>query len=159
MVNRPTVDVGLYYNSDLVEQLGIENPAELFLNGEWTWTKFDQWATAAKSALTVMGDDYYALGGVLANYAENMVPLNGGALINAKSGRVAFHQTAALETYAFIKTLWEKGLFEPGGQFDAGSPSWQAGKVLMHPGSFWFLGYPDRWGGLNFKLSFVPYPM
>src|SRR5690606_5757872 len=41
----------------------------------------------------------------------------------------------------------------------AGSPLWQAGKVIMHPGSFWFVGSPDRWANLNFNLSFVPYPV
>jgi len=159
MVNKPTVEVGLFYNAGLVEELGIENPTELFLEGKWNWSKFDQWSTAAKAALTAKGDDYYVLGGVLANYAENMVPLNGGALINAKSGRVAFHQTPALQTYDFIGSLWNKGLYEPSGAYDAGSPLWQAGKVIMHPGSFWFVGSPDRWANLNFNLSFVPYPV
>lgn len=157
-VNKPSVDVGLYFNFELVADLGIENPAELYNNGEWTWSKFEQWADAAKAALPNLGDDYAVLGGVRAVYAENMIPLNGGSLINAKSGRVAFHQAPALETYAFLHGLHQKGLWEGTPGYDAGSPLWNAGKVLIHPGSFWFLNAENRWGNLAFDLGFVPYP-
>lgn len=156
--NKPTVDVGLYFNIELVNDLGIENPAELYNNGEWTWSKFEQWADAAKAALPSLGDDYKVLGGVRAVYAENMIPLNGGSLINALSGRVAFHQTPALETYSFLHGLYNKGLFEGTGTYDAGSPLWQSGKVVIHPGSFWFLNAENRWKNLAFDLGFVPYP-
>lgn len=157
-VNKPTVDVGLYFNIELVNDLGIENPAELYNNGEWTWSKFEAWSDAAKAALTSIGPDYKVLGGVRAVYAENMIPLNGGSLINALSGRVAFHQTPALETYSFLHGLYNKGLFEGTGTYDAGSPLWQSGKVVMHPGSFWFLNAENRWKNLAFDLGFVPYP-
>ncbi|WP_441361569.1 extracellular solute-binding protein [Acholeplasma laidlawii] len=156
--NKPTVDVGLYFNIELVNDLGIENPAELYNNGEWTWSKFEQWAEAAKAALPSLGDGYKVLGGVRAVYAENMIPLNGGSLINALSGRVAFHQTPALETYSFLHGLYNKGLFEGTGTYDTGSPLWQSGKVVMHPGSFWFLNAENRWKNLAFDLGFVPYP-
>lgn len=157
-VNKPTVDVGLYFNVELVNDLGIENPAELYNNGEWTWSKFEAWADAAKAALPSLGDDYSVLGGVRAVYAENMIPLNGGSLINARSGRVAFHQTPALDTYNFLHGLSQKTLWEGSGTYDAGSPLWQAGKVVIHPGSFWFLNAENRWGNLAFDLGFVPYP-
>ncbi|WIF88750.2 extracellular solute-binding protein [Acholeplasma laidlawii] len=156
--NKPTVDVGLYFNIELVNDLGIENPAELYNNGEWTWSKFEQWAEAAKAELSSVGDDYKVLGGVRAVYAENMIPLNGGSLINSKSLRVAFAQKEALETYSFIYGLVNKGLFEGSGTYDSGSPLWQSGKVVMHPGSYWFLNAENRWKGLEFDLGFVPYP-
>src|SRR5690606_15902192 len=91
-------------------------------------------------------------------YAENMIPLNGGSLINANTGRVAFAQNPALETYAFLNSLYTKGLFELVPAYDAGSPQWQAGKVAMHPGNLWFINAANRWGGLEFELGFVPYP-
>ena len=156
--NKPTVDVGLYFNIELVNNLGLENPAQLSNDGEWTWSKFEAWADAAKAALAGEGDDYKVLGGVRAVYAENMIPLNGGSLINSRSGRVAFHQAPALETYAFLNRLNSKDMWEGSGAYDAGSPLWQAGKVLMHPGSFWFLNADNRWKGLAFDLGFVPYP-
>ncbi len=156
--NNLTVDVGLYYNADLVANLGVDNPSQLFLDGEWTWSKFESWATEVQTAVTALGEDYYALGGVPSAYAESMVPLNGGRLINVQTGRVAFAQTPALDTYTFLSDLWSKGLFEPGGQYDAGSPLWQTGKVALHPGSLWFINADNRWGNLQFELGFVPYP-
>src|SRR5690606_2091134 len=62
------------------------------------------------------------------------------------------------ETYAFLNRLNSKDMWEGSGAYDAGSPLWQAGKVLMHPGSFWFLNADNRWKGLAFDLGFVPYP-
>ena len=157
-VNKPTVDVGLYYNLSLIESLGLDNPAELYNEGNWNWSDFTAWTAAAKAALPSMGDDYSVLGGILGVYAENMVPLNGGALINAKTGKVTFHQNAALQTYDYISNLYTQGMFETTPAYDAGSPLWQSGKVIMHPGSFWFLNAENRWKNLAFDLGFVPYP-
>jgi len=136
----------------------VDNPTELFLDGLWTWSKFDQWATQVQTALSAQADDMFALGGMFSSYAESMIPLNGGSLINATTQRVAFAQNPALETYAFLNSLYTKGLFEPTPQYDAGSPLWQAGKVAMHPGNLWFVNADNRWGGLAFELGFVPYP-
>lgn len=157
--NNLTVDVGLYYNADLVSSLGVDNPSQLYLDGDWTWSEFETWAQQVQTALTAQGDDLYALGGVPSPYAESMVPLNGGSLLNANTGRVAFAQNPALETYTFLSDLWSQGLFEPNGQYDSGSPLWQAGKVAIHPGHLWFVNADNRWGGLSFELGFVPYPM
>lgn len=150
-----TADSGLYYNADLVKSLGVANPTQLFLDGEWTWSRFETWATQVQA---ILDEDEFAIGGMPSYYVENMVPLNGGRLINMTLGRVAFHQAPALETYTFLKSLVEKDLWETAPSYDAGSPSWQAGKVAIHPGQLWFVTADNRWGGLNFELGFVPYP-
>ncbi|PKK86386.1 MAG: hypothetical protein CVV63_04420, partial [Tenericutes bacterium HGW-Tenericutes-8] len=51
-----TVDVGLYYNTNLVSSLGVENPTDLYLAGEWNWTRFQTWATQVKTAMSGQGD-------------------------------------------------------------------------------------------------------
>jgi len=153
-----TVDVGLYYNASLIDNLGVDNPTELYLDGLWTWSRFDTWATQVQTMLTAQGNDGHALGGMLSYYAESMIPLNGGSLINANTGRVSFAQNPALETYTFINSLYTKGLFELTPQYDAGSPEWMAGKVAIHPGSLWFVNADNRWGSIAFELGFVPYP-
>lgn len=156
---KPTINGGLYYNADLVESLGVENPTDLFLAGDWNWTEFEDWATQVQTALDGQAEEMYALGGVLSYYAKYMISLNGGSLINKQTGRVAFAQAPALETYDFLTTLWNKGLFEPTAQYDAGSPLWMGGKVAMHPGDLWFLSADNRWGSIPFEIGFVPYPM
>lgn len=155
-----TMSTGLYYNADLIDQLGVANPSQMFLDGDWTWSQFETWATSVQTQLSSLGEDYFALGGMLSYYAASMVPLNGGSLINADTGRVSFAQNPAFETYDFLTTLYEKGLFEGAPQYDAGSPAWQAGKVAIHPGSLWFINASNRWGGsIEFEIGFVPYPV
>lgn len=156
---KVTISTGLYYNADLIDSLGVTNPSQMYLDGDWTWSQFETWATTVQTALSAQGEDYFALGGMLSYYAESMIPLNGGSLINANTGRVSFAQNPAIETYDFLTTLYEKGLFELAPQYDAGSPQWQAGKVALHPGSLWFVNASNRWGGLPFELGFVPYPI
>jgi fructooligosaccharide transport system substrate-binding protein len=156
---NPTMNGGLYYNADLVMSLGVDNPTDLYLSGEWNWTEFENWATQVQTALDGQAEDMYALGGVISDYAKYMISLNGGSLINKQTGRVAFAQAPALEAYDFLTTLWGKGLFEPNGQYDSGSPLWMGGKVAMHPGDLWFLSADNRWGTIPFELGFVPYPV
>ncbi len=153
-----TVSSGLYYNADLVASLGVQNPTAMFMAGNWNWTTFEAWAQSVKTALTSLGGNKYALGGMLSEYAEHMVPLNGGSLINKNTGRVAFAQNPALETYAYLNSLYTKGLFEPTPQYDAGSPDWMSGNVAMYPGQLWFVTADNRWGQLPFELGFVPFP-
>lgn len=155
----PTIDGGLFYNADLVENLGVANPTQLFLDDEWDWSRFEQWATDVQTALDGQDDEMYALGGMLSYYAKYMITLNGGSLINKQTGQVGFAQAPALETYQFLTNLYEKNVFEPSPQYDAGSPMWQSGKVALHPGSLWFVTADNRWGTIPFELGFVPYPV
>lgn len=157
--NKVIMNEGLYYNADLIDSLGVENPTDLYLAGNWNWSKFEAWSTQVQTALSAQGDDQFALGGMFSKYAESLIPLNGGSLINANTGRVAFSQRPALETYDYLNRLYNKGLFELNPQYDAGSPEWQAGKVALHPGNLWFVTADNRWGGLPFELGFVPFPV
>ena len=157
--NKVTIGQGLYYNADLVSSLGVENPTQLYLDGEWNWTKFEAWSVQVQTALSSQGEDMFALGGHFSEYAQNMVALNGGALLSAKTGRVSFTQSPALETYDFLNDLYGQGVFEEERGYDSGSTAWQAGKVAMHPGSLWFVNSDVRWGGLSFELGFVPFPV
>lgn len=159
------LESGLYFNIDLLEQLGIPNPTEIYLGdgtniGEnWRWSDFKDWAVAAQAKLSGLGDDYNALGGTIFYYAENLVPLNGGQFLDMDEGVVRFGEEPAMETYDFIHDLYLENLFEVNRAQDQGSNEWQAGKVLMHPGDLWFLRADNRWGDLEFDLGFVPYPM
>ena len=97
--NEPTVDKGLFFNLDLLRSLGLENPAELFNQNEWTWSNFEAWATSAKTALESLGKEYKVLGGNRALYAESIIPLNGSSLINYRNERVEFHYAIAGEKH------------------------------------------------------------
>lgn len=151
------IEAGFYYNADLVAKLGLPNPTDKYLANNWSWNSFQEWALTAKTALAA---DEYVLGGAISYYAENLVPLNGGELINEARRRIDFDNAKALETYDYIKALYDAELFEPNRKYDSGSAEWQAGKVIFHPGHFWFLGATNRWKDvLKFEVGFVPWPM
>lgn len=151
------LESGFYYNATMVQRLGLQNPTDMYLADNWSWSTFQAWALQAKAAI---GAEEYVLGGVLSEYAEQLVPLNGGEFINEARGRVDFDNQYALDTYAFIKELYDAELFEPSRAYDAGSVDWLSGKVIFHPGHFWFINADNRWGSnINFELGFVPFPM
>lgn len=153
------LESGLYFNVDLLNELGIPNPAQLYLDGNWRWSNFKDWADSAQQQLKGKGEDYATLGGAISYFAENLVPLNGGQYLDMVEGKVRFDNEIALETYDFIHELYSLDLFEEKRDYDAGSGEWQGGKVLMHPGDLWFVKAANRWGNLEFELGFVPYPM
>lgn len=153
---------GLYFNLDLIEELGLDNPATKWLDGEWTWDDFEAYVDAAQTALASKGgteDGYYAMGGIPAVWAQHMIPANDGYLINPDTKRVAFDQTSGLQTFSKLSELYNKNLWEITPEFDAGSANWKMGKILLHPGELWFLNADNRWGLLQFDLGFVPYPL
>lgn len=158
-----SLDAGLYFNVDLLNELGIPNPAQEYLDGNWSWSDFKAWAVAAQKLLDGKtdpdGGGYFTLGGAIAYYGENLVPLNGGSYLDMLNGEVRFADESAMEAYDFIRELYLENLFEKNRTYDQGSAEWQAGKVLMHPGHLWFVKAENRWGGLGFELGFVPYPM
>ncbi|VEU80294.1 ABC transporter substrate-binding protein [Haploplasma axanthum] len=157
---KATGQLGLYFNENLLRDKDIENPVDIFIRGEWTWSKFKEWAEQAQAKMSKeASNEQYVLGGMLPIWTQSLIPLNGGTLINKETKRVAFTQAPALETYAFMQELWNNQLFEPKGEYDTGSAEWNSGRVLMHPGAFWFLNADNRWKGLSFDLGYVPYPV
>lgn len=50
---QPTIT---YYNRTLIERYGLEDPYELWQNGEWTWTKMEE---MIDTFLAAAGDQYY----------------------------------------------------------------------------------------------------
>jgi maltose-binding protein MalE len=153
----PTTEKGLFYNIDLIDSLDVSNPTDLFLEGQWNWSTFEEWATKVQAELDQI--DAYALGGMFSYYAEAMTPLNGGRLINKEMERVTFNQNPALEVYDFLTSLSDKGLFESSPNYDGGSYDWMTGKVAMYPGELWYVNSSARWGDVEFELGFVPYPV
>ena len=73
----------IFYNRDLVEEYGLEDPFELYENGEWTWDKFmemmKEWCDADES--------FYGYQGVTGRYfiattGEKMIDIVDGKIIN-----------------------------------------------------------------------------
>jgi multiple sugar transport system substrate-binding protein len=55
---RDASSFALYFNQDLFDEAGIDNPIVQLENGEWTWESFQ----AAAEAIAALGDDVYGIG-------------------------------------------------------------------------------------------------
>lgn len=151
---------GIFINLALLDEAGVADPVELWNDGEWTWTKFTEWAVEAQRAL---GANQYVLGGQPSTYAESLIPLNGGSIVDSMLEQVFFAAPQAMQTYDLLEDLHGRGLFEPGGSYDSGSDAWRNGNVLVHPGQLWFVRADNRWGEFEFvqngNIGVVPFPL
>jgi multiple sugar transport system substrate-binding protein len=98
---------GLYYNKRMFADAGLPDPYELQVKGEWTWEAF---LNAAK-ALTIdtNGDgtvDQYGLSAGQVLLAEHLIYSNGGKIVDADAGTVAFDSPEAMEALQFLNELY-----------------------------------------------------
>lgn len=151
---------GLFINTALLKQIGIDDPVDLWNAGEWTFSRFKTWVAEAQTA---MDPGQYAMGGTPSAYAKNMIPLNGGRLIDDLLGMVTFNTPSAYVVYDLLQEMHGLNAIEPGGSYDTGSEAWAAGDVLLHPGSLWLVRASNRWGGYEFvkngDIGMIPFPM
>ncbi len=152
---------GLYYNMDLLEEIGLESPAELWNKGEWTFSAFRDMVLEAQTALDEKETKSYAIGGSWAQWAQNFIGANGGYLVNPYTTEIAFHSPVALEAVNFLHELHGHNVWEPNPAIDQGSPDWFDGNILFHFGEMWFNISKDRWGEgkLGFEVGYVPWPI
>ena len=58
-------DLGLYYNVEWLEKLGVEDPAKMFNEGNWNYTNFKNWCLEVQALLA---GNQYVIGGQSYNY-------------------------------------------------------------------------------------------
>lgn len=150
---------GLFYNNALVRSLGLEDPAELWNKGEWTWDKFKSWGIEAKTALG--SGDKVPFSGMPSYYAIGLIAQLGGSIVNPTNGKVEFTNTNANQAYEYIDDLYKEGLFDTDPKWDGASQKFIDGNAIFHWGEDWFVNHEVRWGQLDFTndISAVPYPL
>lgn len=154
------VDEGLFYNIDLLNRLEIANPAQMYLDGNWKWSDFESWVKTAQEKLNLLGSDYFTLGGKTSLWAKEMIPLNGGKLVNDTQKTIDFDNKEAMETYNFLTKLYtEHNVFDINGGYVIESGIWDKGKVLMHPASLSSMHLNPTWLEDDKHIGFVPYPI
>ena len=159
-VARP--DTFIYYNQTKVASIGMEDPAELWFKGEWTWSKFDQWV---KDAQNKLGADEYALDLGYAEFIIGSAPAQGTQLVNASRGTLNFTKEAVTKIVDKMKGYYKDKIWDKAHGVQDVSTNFKAGKTLLHSGSLWFLKESTRFtpaeedGGIQFKIGMVPYPL
>lgn len=144
----------LIYNKDVFENLGINDPKELYDKGEWTWDTFKQ------SMIQFMERQDGAIGGVYGLLGNDIMLTTGVPLVGYEGGVITNNmETAALDRAAsFLMELRREGLAVRGDGMWSNEPA----PLAKHKVAFLGVGtwkitdfckdYPDE------TYGFVPYP-
>mgnify|MGYP000268993296 FL=1 len=154
----------MYFNENLISESGLENPAELWFKGEWTWSKFEEYTKQLQNYLNGKSTDtekYYALA---LGYPEFWIGScastgNGIATVNGKAGRLNLKSPNVVERLSAIQSLVQSGSYDKSRGVADVAASFAQGKVAFHHGDLWFLKDPSRFDPTwTWKIGCVPYP-
>jgi ABC-type glycerol-3-phosphate transport system substrate-binding protein len=147
----------LVYNSDMLKQLGIEDPNDLYQKGEWTWDKFEELCVASTQDTDNNGvTDIYGYGGDLTMTLTEFLASNNAVLVK-EDNTEGVTDSKTLEVYQFLSKLYNDD--------NAGRPinadwgdniyAWTQSKCVFAPTMMWILQTTE---GINFNYRIVPWP-
>lgn len=151
-------DYFMYYNASLIAQVGKEDPAELWLKGEWTWSKFEQYVADLQVSLNSLGAGYYALSLGFAEFVIGSCAAS-GTKIATTAPRLALTTKGVIDKFTQIQTLYASGAYNPSRGTEDVSAAFTTGNAAIVHGDLWFLGDATRFpSDLPFEIGAVPYP-
>lgn len=152
-------DYFMYFNATLINEVGMEDPAELWLKGEWTWSKFETYtANLQKSLASQKGVGYYALSLGFAEFVIGACASN-GTRIATTAPRLALTSKPVLDKFAQIQSLYASGAYNPNRGTEDVSGEFTSGNAVFVHGDLWFLDDATRFpSDLKFEIGAVPYP-
>lgn len=155
--NPLAIGAGIHYNRGLFEQLGLEDPKELYANGQWTWDKFLE---LAKSATRDTDNDgkpnVYGFAGWAPDAYRHLAVSNGVRIADEENLVEGLSSAGSIETAELINKMWNVDKVV---KLSTGDPmdwnetnTFKDGDVAMFTAAEWNLG------GLNFEFGIVPFP-
>ncbi len=146
------------FNQQTFEEYGLDNPVELFENGDWTWDTF-------KQLLMDYCDPDNGLNGIDGWYTEAaLMKTTGVPVVDIKDGRLISNigNSDVERVMNFMADLYNNNLVIDKSQYDwAEQPQFIGeGKDLFYPCGLWALyGAPDTWQvKFGDDVMFVPMP-
>lgn len=112
---------GFFFNLDIIEEAGLENPYDLYEDGEWTWEKFAD--MAEKLTQDTDNDGEVDQWGIDNLPYDRLVYSNGASIIEKVDGeyKVVIDSEESLETFEFMTDIndiiggeWSNELFVNG---------------------------------------------
>lgn len=162
----PVNGIYLGYNVNMIEDLGLEDPQELYRKGEWTWEKFAEYAKAGTRDLDNDGNtDIFGFGGIFTDLVNGLVLNNGGSIAGGATEGLSSQQT--VKAFEFIDQLYNKDLSARpwnGDDWDDNLLAWSDGKVMFWTAQAWSLKQEmdaaiQEGAELPFEFKVVPYPL
>lgn len=157
------VDLGLFYDYDRVISLGLDDPAQMFNDGDWTYTNFEIWATELQSKLK---SGEYALGGHSLYYWVGLTNAAGVKITDSLSLDINIDSTKSKMAMQMMNRLVNDGVVNPVADWAEGGTSanngFQNKKVVMTTGHLGFITnsnrWKDMWGVGSTNIAYVPFP-
>lgn len=162
----PQNGIYLGYNWTMMQELGLEDPQELYKNGQWTWDKFQEYALAGTRDTDNDGTiDVYGFGGVFIDLVNGLMMNNNGSIAAGKEEGLS--SKATVEVLEFINQLYnvDKSArpWNPD-DWNDNLLAWSDGKVMMWTAQAWALKQEadaaiSEGAELPFEYRIVPYPV
>lgn len=151
---------GLFFNVNLLNSLGLENPAQLFNEGKWTWSGFEKYV---KDAAALLAEDQSVLSGKPAGLYYGMASAAGVKLVDPTTMTLNFTHGHAINAANLIRDLYVVENVWGDNAWDAQNPSFNTGKSIFQVAEYWFLKDSgrfrvDMWGEGTTKYGYVPFP-
>lgn len=158
--SRP--DYFMYYNVDLINESGLDDPAELWFKGEWTWSNFEKYAQDLQTYLTTKStaeSEYKALAMGFPEFFIGSCGSTGSQITNVSPARLFLNSQTVIDQLSAIQTLVNSGCYDKTrGVADVASSFTQGLSAFVH-GDLWFLNDPSRFDpSWTFEIGCVPYP-
>lgn len=157
----------LYYNKNLLDRLDLEKtPAQLFNDGEWTYSKFKEYLIEVQTALDGINDgkEYIAITGNATYLWVGMAQAGGVRLADTVEYKLNLKHEISIQAAQTLKEIYEAGAFDDEMSVDASMTLWMDGTAVFALGDLWFVNTSNRWpenlwgeGELT-KYDYVPYP-
>ena len=152
----------LWYRKTIIEENGLQDPYELYKNGEWTWDKFLEMADIFQQS----GEGRYVIDGW--NVPDGFIATTGTPLVSIEDGKLTSHlnDPAIEKCMAFIETLATEDYRYPWdlNGYSTNQRGWFNGETLFFLDGTWafesdaWIKYRQRFEWADDELFFVPYP-
>lgn len=153
--SRP--DYFMYFNADLVEKLGLKNPAQMWLDGEWNWSNFVEYLDDARNS-SQWNSSYVQMSGQQTEMLIGVVSARGGKFVLPQNNLLLWTTEDVLEPIDQLKALYNKGYIEKANH-DVSS-KFATGNAIFATGGLWFVGSEMRFASsFGFEIGAVPYPV
>ena len=144
------VDLGLYYNVEWLEKLGVEDPAKMFNEGNWNYTNFKNWCLEVQALLA---GNQYAIGGQSYNYWLGLTNAAGVKVADSINQIINVDSDRSKDAAKLIQELVSLKAFNTNETWDESDNGFTQGTTLM---------VADKLDSDIFnkgiKIGYVPFP-
>lgn len=149
----------LYYNIDLIEKFGLENPATLWNEGKWDYTSFKDYLQKASDAFASVSKEMYPLGGKVGDITLGILSGSGYKLIDEETNTVNFVNDNNLSIYKDLNEIYHNNKWARDSVASDVSMNFVNGQQLFTSGALWYIlssmMFKDN---VDFEIGIVPYP-